>query len=141
MLLRFGSVQVDTKRLPAVNGLYVYPPVSEGRPVLVNITLVSDKRAVVGQWAARLGVPVVEELRPLYEGDVRPLEVAAEVETDGYRVRVYIRTAAPADTAEDVDRMPTGKAAGLASIVADAADPNTVVWVVDPKADAAGGAP
>lgn len=101
MLLRFGSVQVDTKRLPAVLGVYVYPPVSEGQPVMVHLTLVSNNRAAVEKWAARLGVQVVEALRPLYEGDVSPLEVSAEVEADGYRVRVYCRTAAPApaDTA------------------------------------------
>lgn len=98
MLLRFGSVQVDTKRLPAVLGVYVYPPVSEGQPVVVHITLVSGKRAAVEKWAARLGVPVVEALRPLYEGDVSPLEVSAEVEADGYRVRAYIRTAVPVET-------------------------------------------
>lgn len=99
MLLRFGSVQIDTKRLPAVNGLYVYPPVCEDAPVLVHITLVSNERAAVEKWAKQLGAPLVERLRPLYEGDVRPLEIAAEVEADGYRVRVYIRAAGPAEAA------------------------------------------
>jgi len=34
-----------------------------------------------------------------------------------------------------------GKDAGLPAIIAAATDPNTVLWVVDPKAHTAGGAP
>lgn len=97
MLLKFGSIVIDTKGLPAVDGLYVYPPVSEKQPVLVHITLVSGKRAAVEKWAARLGAPVVEELHPLYEGDPRALEVSAEVETGSHKVTVWTRTAAPAE--------------------------------------------
>jgi len=99
MRLCFGSIQIDTKGLPAVSSIYVHPPVSEDRPVLVHISLAGDQRAAVEKWAKRLGAPVVEELRPLYEGDRMPLEVSTSVESGGYKVSVWVRTAASAESA------------------------------------------
>lgn len=95
MLLHFGSIRIDTKSMPAVSTISVHPPVGEGRPVLVYLALVSDKRAAVEKWAARLGAPVTEQLRPLYEGDAKPLDISAVAEADGARVEVYTRAAAP----------------------------------------------
>lgn len=98
MHLNFGSINLDTKGLPAVSTFCVFPPFCEGDSVTVHIVLDSRKRAAVEKWAARLGAEVVEELRPLYEGDSTPLEFSTEVEADGYRIRVWTRAAAPADT-------------------------------------------
>lgn len=132
--LVFGSVEIDTRGLPRPLVVNVSGPHVEGGRVLVAIALESTKRAAVEKWAARLGVPVVEAVRPIYPGDPLPLEIAAVVEADGYQVTVYIRVALP--TSEPVkadDPAVCGKAAGLAALTARAADPDTVLWVVGSK--------
>lgn len=98
MLLVFGSIRIETKGLPDA-GVHVYRPVSKGGPVRVHIAVTSGSRAAVGKWAKRLGAPVTERLIPPYENDPLPLplEIAAQREADGYVVRVYTRTAAPAE--------------------------------------------
>ncbi len=100
MDLVFGSIRIDTKGLPRPSVINVGRPYAEGGPVSVHIALESGKRPAVEKWAARLGVPVVEAVRPIYSGDPMPLHVAAEVEAHGYRVIVYIRTALAPPSAE-----------------------------------------
>lgn len=99
MLLVFGSIRIDTKGLSDA-GVYIYPPVSEGRPIRVNIAVHAGGRAAVKKWAKRLDAPVIELLDPIYDGDPKALEIAAQREVEGYEVRVYVRLAPPADTIE-----------------------------------------
>jgi hypothetical protein len=100
MNLVFGSIEIDTKGLPRPLVVNVGRPYTEGGPVWVHIALEDGKRSAVEKWAARLGVEVVESVRPIYTGDPMPLHIAAEVEADGYRVTVYIRTALAPPSAE-----------------------------------------
>lgn len=96
MRLSFGPFKIDTKGLPAISSIHVDRPVSDGRPVMVLIALDSGKRAAVEKWAQRLGSQVTEELHPLYDGHSAPLDIHTVAESDGYRVEVYTRAAAPA---------------------------------------------
>jgi hypothetical protein len=96
MHLKFGPIKIDTQGLPRPLVVNVSGPHVEGGRVYVQIALESTRRPAVEKWATRLGVPVVETVRPIYPGDPIPLEIAAVLNKDGYQVTVYIRVALPA---------------------------------------------
>lgn len=97
MLLKFGPFTIDSKGMPALQNVSVYPPLSANLPVTVCLALVSDTRAAVEQWAKTLGAEVTETVNPLYEGDPTPLDIRATAEAQGVRVQVFTRAAAPAE--------------------------------------------
>lgn len=135
MRLNFGSIEFDAKGLPRVFSLRVSPSYTSERKLTVSILLDSCQRSAVEKWAARLGVEVVD--RPPYQSQpgARWTQTYEAVYEDA-DCRVKVWTSIDLDAPAVPVEVPAadGKNAGLSAIIAAATDPDTVVWVADPKA-------
>lgn len=80
-------LDVDTKGLPRIHSVVVYPPVAEGGPAIVEVMLAGSERRAVERWAKRLGVQATE--RPL-PGFPKFRTVEAVREQGGVRLRASV---------------------------------------------------